>query len=240
LGFYLLVTDTIWKFQTKKVILALLMPLLLMNIVSIGRNMWFEEKEAWRDAARVVALSSYKKPGGLVVFVPGFAELPFQYYFKQYGASVQTQGYPGDEILLHPAPKEVSKIDEMLTGRPYVWLVVRQGDSMDPNWLKIKIWLDTHGYVRFPGFEKENISVLTYARWDTVSQSNIPSQGQVKNQIYFPLVAKRDKPQVYIVQPGDTILEIALRFKTTVEALAAANNLKNPNKLDPGQELILP
>jgi hypothetical protein len=241
LGFYLLTTDTIWKFQTKKVILALLLPLFVMNIVSIARNSWFEDKEAWRDAARVVALSTYKKPGGLVVFVPGFAEIPFQYYFKQYGVSVETQGYPGDEILLHPDPKEVSSLDGLLAGRPYVWLVVRQAESLDPNWLQIKKWLDTHGYVRFTGFEKENISVLTYARWDTVGQGNIPSQGQAKNEIYAPLIVKEDKPRaVYIVQPGDTILEIALRFNTTVEALATANDLKNPNKLDPGQELIIP
>ncbi len=175
-----------------------------------------------------------------MVFVPGFAEIPFQYYFKQYGASVQTQGYPGDEILLHPDPKEVSSIDAMLSGRPYVWMVVRQGESMDPTWLDIKKWLDTHGYVRYPGFENENISVLTYARWDMVRESYNPSPGQAKNQVYFPLIARGFNPLRYTVQAGDTILEIALRFKTTVEALAATNNLKNPNKLVPGQELIIP
>jgi mannosyltransferase len=240
LGFLLLTTDTIWKFQSKKIILAFLVPLLVMNMVSIGRNTWFEEKEDWRDAARVVALSTYKKPGGLVVFVPGFAELPFQYYFKQYGVSVQTQGYPGDEILLHPQPKEVKSIDEMLAGRPYVWLVVRQGDSMDPTWLQIKQWLDTHGFVRYPGFTNENVSVLTYVRWDKAGEGYLPSQEGGKNQVYFPMIANGDKPQVYIVQPGDTILEIALRLKTTVEALATVNHLQNPNKLVPGQELIIP
>jgi mannosyltransferase len=240
LGYYLLTTDTIWKFQTKKVILALWVPLLLMNLVSIGWNVWYAEKEDWRDAARSVALSSYGRPGGLVVFVPGFTEMPFQYYFKKFKEPIQTQGYPGDEILLHPQPKEVSSIDEMLSGRPYVWLVVRQGESLDPTWLQIKIWLDTHGYVRYPGLEKENISVLTYVRWDTVRESRIPSQGQDKFQVYYPLIFKGDMPQVYTVQSGDTILKIALRFKTTVQALAAANNLKNPNKLDPGQQLIIP
>ncbi len=168
LGYYLLVTDTIWKFQSKKAILMLLIPLLVMNLVSIGYNAWFAEKEDWRDAASMIAKASYDKPGGLVVFVPGFAELPFQYYFKKYNRQIVTQGFPGDELLLHPQPIETTNIQKMLTGRPYVWLVVRQGESLDPSWVQIKIWLDSHGYVRYPGFDRQNVEVLSYVRWDKV------------------------------------------------------------------------
>lgn len=46
--------------------------------------------------------------------------------------------------------------------------------------------------------------------------------------------------QVYRVQPGDTLYAIALRFGTTVAAITAANNLQNPNRLDIGQEIIIP
>jgi mannosyltransferase len=240
LGYYLLTTDTIWKFQNRKVILALFVPLLVMNLVSIGWNTWIEQKEDWRDAAQTVAFSAYDKPGGLVVFVPGFAELPFQYYFKRYETVVQTQGYPGDEILLHPDPKEVSSINTLLAGRPYVWLVVRQGESMDPNWLQIKIWLDTHGYIRYPGLDRGNISVFSYARWDTVRDSRVPSRDQDHYEVYYPFIVKGERTQLYTVQSGDTILKIALRFKTTVQALVEANNLKNPNKLETGQQLIIP
>lgn len=46
--------------------------------------------------------------------------------------------------------------------------------------------------------------------------------------------------QRYVVQPGDTLSAIALRFGTTVMALAMANNLSNPSLIYPGQVLIVP
>lgn len=44
----------------------------------------------------------------------------------------------------------------------------------------------------------------------------------------------------YIVRPGDTLSAIALRFNTTVYALARANNLANPNAIYVGQVLNVP
>lgn len=46
--------------------------------------------------------------------------------------------------------------------------------------------------------------------------------------------------QVYIVQPGDTLYGIALRFGITVQSIINANNLPNPDRLDVGQQLIIP
>lgn len=45
---------------------------------------------------------------------------------------------------------------------------------------------------------------------------------------------------VYIVQPGDTLFSIALRFGTTVFAIATANNIPNPNVIFVGQRLVIP
>jgi LysM repeat protein len=45
---------------------------------------------------------------------------------------------------------------------------------------------------------------------------------------------------VYIVKPGDTLFSIALRFGTTVQAIALANNIANPNVIFVGQRLIIP
>lgn len=41
----------------------------------------------------------------------------------------------------------------------------------------------------------------------------------------------------YVVQPGDTLFSIAQRFGTTVEALAARNNIVNPHLIRVGQVL---
>jgi len=43
----------------------------------------------------------------------------------------------------------------------------------------------------------------------------------------------------YAVQRGDTLYSIARRFGTTYWAIAAANNLSNPNYIYPGQGLVI-
>lgn len=45
--------------------------------------------------------------------------------------------------------------------------------------------------------------------------------------------------EVYVVQAGDTLSEIAQRYNTTVAKLAAKNNIKNPNKIYVGQRLYV-
>lgn len=44
----------------------------------------------------------------------------------------------------------------------------------------------------------------------------------------------------YVVQPGDTLYRIAVRFGVTVQAIAAANNIANTNLIYAGQVLIIP
>ena len=44
----------------------------------------------------------------------------------------------------------------------------------------------------------------------------------------------------YQVRPGETLLEIAVRYGTTVQLLMEINDLKNPNELTAGQELRVP
>jgi hypothetical protein len=45
---------------------------------------------------------------------------------------------------------------------------------------------------------------------------------------------------VYIVQPGDNLARLARRFGTSVESLASANQITNPNFLAVGAQLIVP
>lgn len=46
--------------------------------------------------------------------------------------------------------------------------------------------------------------------------------------------------KTYVVQQGDTLLKIALRFGVTLSALQSANNISDPNKVFPGQVLKIP
>jgi LysM repeat protein len=46
--------------------------------------------------------------------------------------------------------------------------------------------------------------------------------------------------KTYVVQPGDTLYSIAVRYGTTVQALVVANNLSSPNLIYVGQTLNVP
>lgn len=46
--------------------------------------------------------------------------------------------------------------------------------------------------------------------------------------------------EVYTVQAGDTLMIIAQRYGITINDIVQANNLSNPNRLDIGQQLIIP
>lgn len=47
-------------------------------------------------------------------------------------------------------------------------------------------------------------------------------------------------PTIHIVQPGENLFRIALRYGTTVDAIAKANNIVNPWFIYVGQELKIP
>ena len=56
---------------------------------------------------------------------------------------------------------------------------------------------------------------------------------------HVPAAAQQDGP-VYVVVVGDTLFGIAIRFGTTVEALAAANGISDLSAIFPGMRLFLP
>jgi LysM repeat protein len=53
-----------------------------------------------------------------------------------------------------------------------------------------------------------------------------------------PATAQGD--QTHVVQSGENLFRIALRYNTTVEALAAANGIADPTRIYAGQTLIIP
>jgi LysM repeat protein len=47
-------------------------------------------------------------------------------------------------------------------------------------------------------------------------------------------------PRIYIVQPGDTLSDIAVQFGVSMEALVNRNAIERPEYLRSGQKLIIP
>ncbi len=52
--------------------------------------------------------------------------------------------------------------------------------------------------------------------------------------------ASSTDPEVYVVQQGDSLFGIAIRFNLTVDELMAANDLDNPDFVFSGQRLVIP
>jgi LysM repeat protein len=45
---------------------------------------------------------------------------------------------------------------------------------------------------------------------------------------------------IYVVKHGDTLFAIAQRFGVTMKSIQDANNIPDPNRLSPGQQLVIP
>ncbi len=46
--------------------------------------------------------------------------------------------------------------------------------------------------------------------------------------------------QIYVVKRGDTLNDIAMRFKTTVNEIIRTNEIETPNQLVIGQTIVIP
>ena len=55
-----------------------------------------------------------------------------------------------------------------------------------------------------------------------------------------PTTPSQPSGGVHIVQPGDTLYRIALRYGVSVAAIVQANNISNPNMIRVGQQLVIP
>ena len=62
---------------------------------------------------------------------------------------------------------------------------------------------------------------------------------QVQKRVDELIAEKKTKDKTYIVVKGDTLTKIAKKFNTTVDKLVSANNIKNKNIINVGQELII-
>ncbi|MBN1991244.1 MAG: DUF3426 domain-containing protein [Anaerolineae bacterium] len=55
-----------------------------------------------------------------------------------------------------------------------------------------------------------------------------------------PTATVTPTPVIYVIQSGDTLLDIAIRFERSTEAIQEANGIVDPRFLQIGQELIIP
>jgi LysM repeat protein len=47
-------------------------------------------------------------------------------------------------------------------------------------------------------------------------------------------------PRTYVVQPGESLFAIAMKFNLSAPALVELNNIKDPDRVSAGTQLLLP
>lgn len=109
--------------------------------------------------------------------------------------------------------------------------------------------LPTHStaYIVQPGdtlsliAQRFSTTVEAIAQANGILNPNLIFVGQ-SLEVLSPQGAPPPSPQtvVHVVQPGETLARIALRYNTTVWAIAQANDLSNPNIIRVGQRLVIP
>lgn len=99
-------------------------------------------------------------------------------------------------------------------------------------------------YIVQPGDSLYSIALRFNTTVDAIVRANNilnPWYIWVGQRLFIPSGWPTPPPgRTYVVQPGDTLFSIALRYGTTVWAIALANNIPNPNLIYVGQVLRIP
>lgn len=84
-----------------------------------------------------------------------------------------------------------------------------------------------------------NIIGYGYPKFPEGIQSADPKYGTKAPATPTPSPAPAGKVKTYIVKRGDTLSKIAARFKVTWQQIAKWSKIKNPNKIEVGQKVIV-
>ncbi|GAB4543061.1 MAG: hypothetical protein Kow0063_35820 [Anaerolineae bacterium] len=126
-----------------------------------------------------------------------------------------------------PTPATATESGEVATSGEGITYVVRWGDTLFSVAQKFGTSVDAIKAAN--GLTSDLIIVG--------QELTIPVDGDVPPDPYQPTPGGRT---VHIVQPGENLFRISLRYGTTVEAIARANDIMNPWFIYVGQKLIIP
>lgn len=133
-----------------------------------------------------------------------------------------------------------------------VQAIVQANNIADPNRISpgmvLTIPVEERIYIVQPGdtlfaiANRFGVSVQDIVRANNIADPNRISPGQ---RLVIPTPGAPSPPPAdgfreYIVQPGDTLFSIANRFGVTVQDIVRANNIADPNRIFPGQRLVIP
>ncbi len=79
------------------------------------------------------------------------------------------------------------------------------------------------------------LTIIVDSNLKKINKINIIEKIEDENLDY----KKLDSINIYVVKKGDTLWNIAKKFKTTVENIAKINEIENENKIDVGQKILV-
>ncbi|MCD6554329.1 MAG: hypothetical protein DRI52_01820 [Chloroflexi bacterium] len=133
--------------------------------------------------------------------------------------------------------------------------IVQMNSIADPNSIRVgqQLTLSCAGapattveHIVKPGENLFRIALMYNTTVEAIAAANgivNPSYIWVGQRLLIPQGAGTSPTgtgRYHVVQPGETLYSIALRYGTTTAAIAVANDLSNPNLIYPGQTLLIP
>lgn len=74
----------------------------------------------------------------------------------------------------------------------------------------------------------------------TAAPTQVASEQPRHTPTPSPVATQEPAPFIHVVQRGEYLTYIADLYGVTVEDIVALNDIKNPNRIHPGQELLIP
>ncbi|SES49054.1 GH25 family lysozyme [Actinokineospora terrae] len=120
-------------------------------------------------------------------------------------------------------------------GDTMLWIARYNGDPGRPGWSHHRLALHQHtSSGRVPGIPGNVDRDATVGPW-TLGALTLGDPNPAPGPAPTP-----PAPGTYVIAPGDTLSAIAVRFGTTVAALATLNGISDPNRIQAGAALRLP
>jgi hypothetical protein len=114
------------QLRYRPVMLAAVLALVVINSLSLREYFFRFQKEAWNEAAAYVA--HHVEAGDMLLFNATWVQIPFDFYFREFGRPVVKHGVPVDLFergVLEPkmTPADVPRLRQLIDNQDRVWLI---------------------------------------------------------------------------------------------------------------------